>query len=75
MSLIEADGLSTFLGFTLASLPVRYLDVPLIFGRLSFVDCLSLLEKVSWHLSYSFLECCCSHEVIGLFNFALGPCG
>lgn len=38
-------------GFSLGALPIRYLGVPLVLGRLSYQDCSSIVEKVHKHLA------------------------
>lgn len=47
MSCVEVEGLSTFLRFLLASLPVCYFGLSLISGRPSYVNCLPQLERVT----------------------------
>lgn len=47
MSLGEVERFLAFLGLLLASLLVCYIGLSLILGRLSYADCLPLLERVA----------------------------
>lgn len=40
------DHLASFLGVKIGLIPVRYLGVPLIFGKLRDQDCQPLVEKI-----------------------------
>ncbi|XP_020270820.1 uncharacterized protein LOC109846008 [Asparagus officinalis] len=42
---VKAD-ISSFLGFTEGTIPFRYLGVPLISKRLTYVDCNPLIDKI-----------------------------
>ncbi|XP_038895780.1 uncharacterized protein LOC120083943 [Benincasa hispida] len=43
----EAEELAAFMGFSLSSLPVRYLRLPLLAGRLKAVDCAPLIHRIT----------------------------
>ncbi|XP_020262290.1 uncharacterized protein LOC109838246 [Asparagus officinalis] len=41
------DSINAYLGFTVGTLPIRYLGLPLVCKRLSYLDCNPLLSKIS----------------------------
>lgn len=47
ISLLEKKVITDILGMILGNLSIRYLGVPLIFGKLSYSDCGRLLDRLS----------------------------
>ncbi|CAL1376155.1 unnamed protein product [Linum trigynum] len=50
-SVEEQQWISSFTGFPLGSLPVRYLGVPLISGKLTSADCSVLVDRITKRIS------------------------
>ncbi|XP_038904291.1 uncharacterized protein LOC120090644 [Benincasa hispida] len=46
----EVEELTAFMGFSLGSLPVRYLDLPLLVDWLRVVDCAPLIQRITTHI-------------------------